>query len=241
MVPCHKTIRIKWQVSVNESEQVEVARVIAPENWAEVRGSGAAVQVIVDDPIDDYATVLWVAELGTVFQCTGLRVAFRTASKAVTARSLREVRIQIDVARAAMDAGGSAFRSPAGRDEKAGRRVLGPDSAEPLEAFEGLASLTKVERKRPLRTRLDDQFYVEVAELYREAVHRGVPIWKHIALQIDRAEGFPAESTVRQWIGVAAEKGFLPPTTRGKKRRLGSQTGPKEVLKARNREGDDSG
>lgn len=78
------------------------------------------------------------------------------------------------------------------------------------------AALDKVPRmrlKRPSGRKLEDEFFGEVAFAYRDAVRRGRDPAKTIA-----ADAKTPISTVNRWISEARkpERGFLPPTQRGR-------------------------
>ena len=67
--------------------------------------------------------------------------------------------------------------------------------------------------QRPEGRRLNDGFYIRVAQAYRDALARGQNPRPTIA-----ADTHSAVDTVARWIGEARRRGHLPPTTPGKKK-----------------------
>ena len=66
--------------------------------------------------------------------------------------------------------------------------------------------------ERPEGRRLDDGFYIRVAKAYSDALARGLNPRPTLARDTQSAV-----DTVARWIGEARRRGYLPPTTPGKK------------------------
>lgn len=76
-----------------------------------------------------------------------------------------------------------------------------------------LAELERETPRRPLRERRSDDFYKEVAEVYRKAIAERRPPRRAVADH----NPYYTEAAAKRWIAEARKRGFLGPTVPGKK------------------------
>ena len=101
----------------------------------------------------------------------------------------------------------------------AGQHTLDPPADVPAffrksrKSYEKATTAGRFLLERPERRRLDDGFYIRVARAYREALALGLNPRPTLA-----RDSHSAIDTVARWVGEARRRGYLPPTTPGKKR-----------------------
>ena len=173
-------------------EHEETAEFLAQMRWWRVR-------VVEGEP---FPFELWV-RIGRLsdgrFACTGLKLNPGSFESEITARALREINFTEIVS--------AAVRSAHAHDPAFSRHLLGYEIPELPERSQP--------RLRPGPPGYDDDFFREVADLYKEALREDPSHpYRHFRAQWGTAQ--PSLSTARRWVQRARDKGFLGAATPGK-------------------------
>ena len=134
----------------------------------------------------------------------------------ITSDMLRRIPLGDILARVERDLPDDSWRNEGIRQMPGDTRLQVEDLTE--EQRRALANTTTVTARRRGRPELSDELLVEVAEAYIDEAARGRGVIGRLSALFDRPE-----PTIRDWIATARRRGFLAPTTPG---RRGAAPGP---------------
>lgn len=219
------------QNRADDGARIEIARVLDQPSRSKDLPL-APVRVAVDDPRNDYVCILWVSYPRGEQHCNSFRLAVREPTQKMRSREIRGLPEALRAADKAIREEGATFLEAnhtaiVARWMASDRRILRPDQSDPLENLEELIEAPDPPRRKLLRQPLDDSHYREVARRYEEAYESGVHIHSTLASYYGKSE-----STIGGWIAEARRRGFLLPTTSGRKRgrRQPAESAPKEAI-----------